>query len=523
MLLNFAIAFVTSVFGFGAASEELESRYEPLNIKMEYLNMEGGGFHGAVEFLRKKAAPHVLDQLYDLLSIRRMKNRVISVDEMTHRDVDLVVIVWLDFEMDEETVMESGSTSYDVMGRPTVGVLKVSGSKLLEIWTTETKNVAEMILIQALLHEMIHILGFSYYRFSSFIDPGTGRKRARKAKQVYYTCRIDPDFPTKIKIEWDVDPQVENSHRFLFPYGIIEAIDARNVKAKDCRCPLDHRKKYTDQDIEHCINYPNHCAVAVVTKNVVEKTRRYFGCDSAKGMELENSFINETPNCKRLWFMESHWKKRLAKNEVMVDSGYMRLNGFVAPFTWALLEDSGWYKVYRSPFVPAIAWGHLKGCAFLQEDCVDSREGSVVDRNSFCLPNDYKQYKCSENALYIESCSKPALDFDQCSVFKDNGVSCLDGVRDGLPGIPGQDSRCFMLEQTPVCLQTKCAPDGSSYRVQPLYEKRTFTCYSRGPILFQFHDRYLKFLCQDPKIICGSLNPFFVHRESTLHVPNGCF
>lgn len=43
---------------------------------------------------------------------------------------------------------------------------------------------------------------------------------------------------------------------------------------------------------------------------------------------------------------------------------YERTFGIVSIFTWALLEDSGWY-IPNYEFMDDIQWGKGKGCLFL--------------------------------------------------------------------------------------------------------------------------------------------------------------
>ena len=152
----------------------------------------------------------------------------------------------------------------------------------------------------------------------------------------------------------------------------------------------------------------------------------------------------------------------------------------------ALLEDSGWYKVDYSVFappLPGLTWGHLKGCPFLLNKCVESR-AKVLDPDAFCTLQNKNKLKCSKDALTILGCSgvaevqktalitellqykyrthggryfnNPAY-MDHCPVFEEldiDSYSCLDR-RAKLPGSPSTHSRCYMdTAGSPSCLPT---------------------------------------------------------------------
>jgi hypothetical protein len=449
-------------------------------------------------------------------------------------------------------MMSTQICQFDAIDRPNAGKIKICDSWLSGEWKNDTPK-RETSIVETFLHEFIHLLGFHSAAVPRFRKPGAGSvdPRIPEARDAYalgiknslrkfYTCELD-EVTQKPKVNWDVDLKSVASDQKLYSHiflpGIIDAIDARGLKASECGCPVDPTKTYKNEDIEKCIRHPNHCAIAIATEKVVEKTKEYYGCSSAEGMEIENGM--KARSCS-LWFTSAHWKTRVAFGELMNYQAMIRFN-YVTPMTLAVLEDSGWYKVdyaVLAPPVPGLTWGHLKGCPFLLNKCIESRS-KVVDPDAFCTMQNSKEIKCSKDALTVLGCSgveevkKTALltelpqykyrthggryfntpaDFDHCPVFRDaTSFSCLDR-RARLPGTPSTHSRCFMSKAgSPACLPTKCSPDGKSYTVRT-ESAAIISCNEAGAEINGV-------VCQDPKIICANLNAFHL-LPGTVLIPN---
>ena len=68
---------------------------------------------------------------------------------------------------------------------------------------------------------------------------------------------------------------------------------------------------------------------------VVEVAKKYYNCDSIKGVELEEFCGEQT--------LRSHWEGRILLGEYMNGVAYNE-EVVISEFTLALLEDSGYYK-----------------------------------------------------------------------------------------------------------------------------------------------------------------------------------
>ena len=95
--------------------------------------------------------------------------------------------------------------------------------------------------------------------------------------------------------------------------------------------------------------------------------KKYFNCDSLKGVELENQGGEGTAG--------SHWETRILLGEYMNGYSYTE-EQVISEFTLALLEDSGYYKAnyYTGGLM---RFGKNKGCAFLEEKCFDKNTQTI--------------------------------------------------------------------------------------------------------------------------------------------------
>ena len=98
----------------------------------------------------------------------------------------------------------------------------------------------------------------------------------------------------------------------------------------------------------------------IKTKKVVEFAKKYFGCSSLEGVEVENQGTGGS--------VGSHWEGRILLGEYMTSETYED-EVTISEFTLSLLEDSGWYKVnYYTGGL--FRFGKNKGCNFLDEYCL---------------------------------------------------------------------------------------------------------------------------------------------------------
>jgi hypothetical protein len=136
-------------------------------------------------------------------------------------------------------------------------------------------------------------------------------------------------------------------------------------------------KKETIRGIERTI---------MITPKVVEHAKKYFNCDSIKGVELEDQ---GGPGSA-----VSHWEQRILLGEYMGAVIYQE-EMVISEFTLAALEDSGWYKVnyYTGGLMK---FGKNKGCKFLENSCfADLNKHTTEFENEFFNYESYGYPSCS--------------------------------------------------------------------------------------------------------------------------------
>ncbi|KAK0059365.1 leishmanolysin-like peptidase [Biomphalaria pfeifferi] len=114
----------------------------------------------------------------------------------------------------------------------------------------------------------------------------------------------------------------------------------------------------------------------MVTPKVVEEVRRHFNCSSLEGAELEDQGGNGTA--------VTHWEKRIFENEAM--TGTYTHNSIFSRITFAMMEDTGWYKADYSKS-GEYEWGRNLGCNFVQDSCYNWINERLTRRESihpFC-------------------------------------------------------------------------------------------------------------------------------------------
>ena len=124
----------------------------------------------------------------------------------------------------------------------------------------------------------------------------------------------------------------------------------------------------------------------ISSTNVLKKARRHFGCNTIKGIELENQdydYNKQKNNENNDNFYDkfgNHWDARTMLTDYMTSIKYDEV--VISEITLALFEDSGWYKVnYYTGGL--FRYGKNQGCDFLNSYCV---YGDISKHgNDFCI------------------------------------------------------------------------------------------------------------------------------------------
>jgi len=193
----------------------------------------------------------------------------------------------------------------------------------------------------------------------------------------------------------------------------------------------------------------------LVTPQLVYQLKNHFNCPTATGVDLEESGSSGSAG--------SHFEASIFMNEVMTASdGYSLFSdgAVFSQFSFALLEDSGWYKANWT-YVEVLHWGRKTGCNMLNNRCEDwnlkdntgyfCSESKLITCNfehttkSCCDIRDYQQ-----NLGYYEHLSNPAYGgsisfMDYCPfAAKYDNTDCRSTGGSSLQGeVYGSSSACF--------------------------------------------------------------------------------
>ena len=108
------------------------------------------------------------------------------------------------------------------------------------------------------------------------------------------------------------------------------------------------------------------------TPTVLEKAKLHFGCNSIKGIPLENY--------GGMGSAGSHWESRYLIGDYMIATDYPEI--VISDISLAVFEDSGFYKVnYYTGGL--FRFGKGEGCDFFNKNCII--DGGTLFANEFCI------------------------------------------------------------------------------------------------------------------------------------------
>ncbi|EGR31787.1 leishmanolysin family protein, putative [Ichthyophthirius multifiliis] len=197
--------------------------------------------------------------------------------------------------------------------------------------------------------------------------------------------------------------------------------------------------------------------VIISTPNILATARKYFGCPTLQGMQLENDGdINSD---------SSHWEKTILFDELMTADSSDR-KSLLSIFTIALLKDTGYYAEIDESMINNIQWGKNKGCDFVLRACQ-----SDTYYHEF-IKIEYTPEQCSSNNEgYGEIVENRFM--DNCKKIN-NSVFCEDYSKKTIYDeykleYYGANSRCFQstanvgqgvtYNKNVRCHRVICSPD----------------------------------------------------------------
>ena len=450
-------------------------------------------------------------------------------------DADFVLLVTAkDSEMCRGVALaHAGPCERNADGRPTIGFVNICPLFFAN------KQPAQL---STMIHEVAHTLGFTadWSRWKSAPVRTVPSKR--------YVCR-HTGVNGAVQASFSQVPRPFHQwYSAHLPAGFVESISVRGFgNGVTCRCPVDPSRRYSNEDLNDCLNNVANCAFAAVSPAVKSAARDYFGCDTIQGREFENS---GSPRCN---IVDPHWKTRFVHNELMTPTS-TSTQAFISPMTFAFLQDSGWYQVDYSRttrLVEGAFWGFKEGCGFVHGRCPTNTGSALVRPPKVCANGLHRA--CSADALGVAECQagQPPSNvprhqwlpspfsgtnslFDYCPVFIPFiSDLCTNEKRYGSDA--GPSSRC-VLEGTvlspvraeipqPVCRHVSCINGGSEYEIWSQGERvGGETCKAAGQrIRYATHQGWQvrELVCSDPRIVCAGFNYPHIPKSYLNRVPSG--
>lgn len=368
----------------------------------------------------------------------------------------------------------------DEYDKPLSGVLNFCNGRI------DTRPEKEQEEVYTAMHEVIHVLGFSFDRIPFYRFPDGSPRTPRG---------------TDGRPSWRGD------------YRDIVSTNSTN------------RRKAEELGLLKVDNHNGAVTVYLSLPGVTSFVRQHFGCASAPGAAVERSGGDGT--------VGSHWEDSFFRSELMTSEIEERRT-MLSGLTLALLEDTGWYRA-RYDHAELLRWGKGSGCAFFEERCLQR-----VGQNPATLIGSIPGYFCESDKDQCtwdfqgfgrciipsqagdSSLSAPELDSlnlllaETCPVVKeytdsDCTVQLSDGVRrDYLGEVYGMESRCFhdaplanrwTGTRRPGCYKRACVQSDSASSLQ-LYVQvgsKLLNCTAGGKHAVQGFQN--KFTCPDPAFI----------------------
>lgn len=102
----------------------------------------------------------------------------------------------------------------------------------------------------------------------------------------------------------------------------------------------------------------------------------------------------------------------------------------LTPFTLALLEDSGWYKVDYQ-MAEAVSFGLNAGCGFVEDECIGNKDTDASSMHFFCDgPGFYNRCApTSRNKAYTRMGASPLCAPAMCDKKKRRVEFEVDGIK----------------------------------------------------------------------------------------------
>ena len=230
--------------------------------------------------------------------------------------------------------------------------------------------------------------------------------------------------------------------------------------------------------------------------NLLQTVRSHFNCSSVRGVPLEDDGGDGSKG--------GHFERIVFGDETMVSEDVS-----IAKFskmTLALMKDSGWYDI-DIEMGDHYTWGKGEGCELFKRTCaLNNVEESCNDNNNFGCDKTFKYKMQCRQTTFTGGCN-----------IKTKGSTCLkDHENKYFFETAGHNTRCqefyYKGQKMAGCMEIQCAEDNKSYQVTIKGNDPTrYTCHKENEVFILGSN--FKFMCENPRLICGDLCPKSCHHR----------
>ena len=310
------------------------------------------------------------------------------------------------------------------------------------------------------------------YATACYLEQGTNRPNVGLA--VFNPYYLNPNSG---KLDNDVATYVhEVLHALVFSSQLFKRFP-----------PYNGKSQYFISNGNHYLRGPN----------LLQTARQHFGCNQINSIPLEDDGGDGSKG--------GHFERIVFGDETMVSEDVP-----IAKFskmTLALLKDSGWYEIDLG-MGDHYTWGKGEGCAMFQNSCT---YGKVEEK---CSQNN--NFGCDKTFKYKMKCKRTTFT-GSCNI-KTKGETCLKAHK-GMYNFESasHNSKCqefyYKGSKKAACVNLQCNSSNTAYQVTLKSDNGPvkYTCRKEHEV-FSWGNNF-KFICENPKIICGDLCPKSCHNR----------
>ena len=267
-------------------------------------------------------------------------------------------------------------------------------------------------------------------------------------------------------------------------------------------------------------SYKENSYTYLNSPKLLEKAKIHFGCDTLKGLRLEDQGGSGTAG--------SHWDARYMQGELMIGEDYSEV--VMSDMTLAYLEDLGFYEVnYYTGGL--FRFGKNEGCSFFNKKCIYG-EGTLFP-NEFCyqpnepfcsgsltskgscfiakytnsLPEKYRYFSQDTVGGKIMTDYCPISFYSSVDSYYNYPTNCIYGKKENSDEIIGSNSICFkssinLSSQKSICYKVEC--DRVNKQIKVIIGGNTVTCNGEKNEMTNPNGLGGSLLCPDYNMVCTS-------------------